>query len=486
MDGTHKDRTHALFLVILAFSIFVISIAPAAFATDDFSVSMHADKNFIQPGEVAYYTLYVTNNQSVSDLFTASSADYDWIVDTTSQGDVLPGQTQPILLELTPKPSATIGPHSIIVKVRSSNTGSFESLNVPVSLLPVNGTPGVYAPSIFLSAQVPQSVDPRNGLLLSVYLRNRNARQYATLTVEATSDIFQKEYTTSLGPIGDDGEKTNQITILLDKYTPPGEHDLNVQLLVDGQVVNEYKTQFTIESYNGTSISPSTNTVFFKEVTSYSISNDGNSEVTVYVSHPTNLLRRLFTDASADYTVKDVNGKSMLVFPVTLEPKQTAKIDVTENFRLLFILILLVALSVISYYIFRSPTVLRKEAAITGANADGVSKLKIRIFIKNRSAKSIHGLHVVDKVTSMADVVKESTLGTLAPTKVITKKGHGTLVRWDIDTLEPFEERIITYSVSTQLNLIGDVYLPAAKAKFDQRGRERASYSNEVNIPREG
>ena len=157
----------------------------------------------------------------------------------------------------------------------------------------------------------------------------------------------------------------------------------------------------------------------------------------------------------------------------------------TRNFRLLAILAAILVASVVLYFVFRSPLILQKEAQIRGSSSDGVSELRIRLHVKNRSARSVNSLHVVDKVTSMADVVKEASLGTLQPSKIVRKPGHGTLVRWDIDSLDSFEERIITYTVKTKLKLIGDVYLPAAKVKFDHAGRERTAYSNEVNIDRE-
>jgi hypothetical protein len=456
-------------------------------AADGFTTTLRSEKDSIYADEVALASLTITNTGTDVDRYSVSTPDFDWILDTTDPVlEVAPGQTKTFYLEFVPKSDVAPGPHAVRVKVRSSATKEFETLSILVSVRSLEGANRTYTPAIFLSARIPESIDPREGITASVYLRNRNARVYDKLTVLIESDLFRKEYTTSLGPIGDEGEKTNQVPIVLDAHTPPGTHPVTVTVFVGDAAVNKYETQFTVKAYDATNQEAASQTKFFKTVTVYTLENNGNIRQVEDIQHPTSFFKRLFTSASADYGIEKTADGSALIFSVNLEPQQRSEVTVTENYRLLFILAVILVISIISYYLLRSPVVLRKEAIIYGGSTDGVSHIKIRLYIRNRSGKSLHNLHVIDRVTSMADVVKETALGTLHPTRIIRKKGHGTLVRWDIDSLEPFEERIITYHVATQLKLIGDVYLPAMKVKFDQAGRERTTYSNEVNIPREG
>jgi hypothetical protein len=468
------------------YSLLLVLLVSSVYAAEDFNAELTTVRDVIYPDEVAFFQLTVTNLQQESDVFAISTQEYDWILDSEPLGEILPGQTRSVLVELAPKGTMAPGTRAVIIKVRSANTRDFEEISKIITVRSLNGSNRTYAPSVFLNSRVAEQVDPREAMTIEVYLRNRNARVYDKLDVHIESDIFTKDYSTSLGPIGEEGEKTNTVSVALKENTPPGVHPLKVTISVDGQRINTYETQYTIKAIDSTDVQETAETVFFKTVTTYTVANNGNIRDEQIIFHPTNPLKRLFTDASADYDVQKNDEGSVLVLNVNLEPQQEAEITVTENYRLLFILGVLVLLSIISYYVLRSPVVLHKEATIIGSSADGVSHIKVRLFIKNRSAKAVHNLHVIDKVTSMADVVKESSLGTLQPSKIVRKKGHGTLVRWDIDTLEAFEERIITYQVRTQLKLIGDVYLPAMKVKFDQGGRERTTYSNEVNIPREG
>jgi hypothetical protein len=470
-------------LLILA----ALLLTPSVRAAEGFIATLEPTSPTILPDGAAYFRLVVTNTQDVPDAFIVSTDEFDWILDTTELlSDIPPGGNATTFVVLSPQTSVTPGLKLVRVRVRSANTLESEMLVAEVAVRSANATGGrEYAPSVFLSARVPERVDPREPVTLSVYLRNRNARNYPALTVRAESDLFVREYVTTLGSInGDDGEKTNQLQVQLDPRAPPGDHPLTITILVDGQVVNTYATAFTISGYVDEVRSVAVEGAFFRTVTRYTVENRGNVPDTVTFEHPTSFLRRFFTSSDVEATVSE--DGSAIVFAVPLDPRASVTVEVVENFRLLVIFLAILLLCVVLYFVFRSPVVLRKEAHLKGGHTDGVSELRIRIHVKSRGARPVHNLHVVDRITSMADVVKETSLGTLQPSKIVKKPNHGTLVRWDLDALEPFEERIISYTVRAKLTLIGDVYLPAAKVKFDQHGRERTAYSNEVNIPREG
>jgi len=473
--------TFSLFLIALAFSL------PAAAALESFSFTFEPTSPLIYPDQAAYFKLTVTNNQNTPDAFIVSTDDFDWILDTTALlSDVPPGASQFTFVQLSPKSDITPGVKLVRIRVRSANTREVGNTVAEVAVRAYsNATSQQYAPSIFLSARAPETVDPREPVTVSVYLRNRNARDYPNLTVRVQSDLFYREYVTMLGSInGEDGEKTNQLQVQIDPATAPGQYSMRITILAGDFTVNTYEAAFNVQGYVDEVRSTELASAFFKTTTRYTLRNDGNVPDTLTFQHPTTFIKRLFTDADAESTV--AQGGKALIFTSQLAPGESITVEIVENFRLLVILGIVIVVSIIAYFVFRSPVVVRKEAQIRAGDADGVSELRIRLHVKSRGARSVHNLHVVDRITSMADVVKETALGTLQPTKIVKKPNHGTLIRWDLDTLEPFEERIISYSVKTKLKLIGDVYLPAAKVKFDQNGRERTAYSNEVNIPREG
>jgi hypothetical protein len=477
-----------LLFAALAFFSFLSLLSAGVQAQDGadlgFSIDINATKATIYPDEAAYFRLVVKNEQNRSDAFVVSTEELDWVLDTTEiLSDIPPGGEALTFIQLSPKTDITPGVKLVRIKVRSANNREFIEELVLVSVRSAGSEPTrQYAPSVFLSARTPEQVDPREPLTLSIYLRNRNARDFPALTVRVSSDLFAREYVTTLGPVtGDDGEKTNQLQIPVDPVTPPGTHSIRITINDGNTTINTYETTYEILGYTADTRSVESTTSFFKTTTYYTVSNSGNIPDTVAVEHPTSFLRRLFT--SSTIASEAMDGR--LVSTVLLEPRTSVTVEVVENYRLLVIFGVLVVLCILAYFILRSPVVITKEARLKGGDGEGVTEMRIRLHLKCRGAKQVHNLHVVDRITSMADVVKEATLGTLQPTKILKKPGHGTLVRWDIDTLEPFEERIISYTVKTKLELIGDVYLPAAKVTFEQRRRARTTYSNEVNIPRE-
>ena len=109
--------------------------------------------------------------------------------------------------------------------------------------------------------------------------------------------------------------------------------------------------------------------------------------------------------------------------------------------------------------------------------------MKIIIYIKNRSSEIINNIFVNDKVPSLAELIKESYLGTLEPTKILVHDKKGTIVKWELKSLEPFEERVITYKIKSKLNIIGGISLPPTKIRFDTKsGRERVIFSNRCEL----
>jgi len=80
-------------------------------------------------------------------------------------------------------------------------------------------------------------------------------------------------------------------------------------------------------------------------------------------------------------------------------------------------------------------------------------------------------------VPHLADYFKEDHVGSLAPARVAKTK-NGTMIKWEIPQLEPFEERIITYKIRTQLNILGGLHLPKVTGRFkSDKGRNRITKS---------
>ncbi|MBW2986276.1 hypothetical protein KY333_02810, partial [Candidatus Woesearchaeota archaeon] len=148
------------------------------------------------------------------------------------------------------------------------------------------------------------------------------------------------------------------------------------------------------------------------------------------------------------------------------------------NFQPILIISIAILIILISYFVFRSPVVMRKTATVIATKEGGISELKIIIEIINRSKKQIKHVKIIDNVPRIAELAKEYDVGTVKPDKVVQHERKGTLVKWSLDEVDPGEERVISYKVKSKLSILGGVTLPSAAAKFDVGKRHRTANSN--------
>ena len=180
--------------------------------------------------------------------------------------------------------------------------------------------------------------------------------------------------------------------------------------------------------------------------------------------------------------MEKIGGARYHVWSFTLAPKEIMKVSRVENYQILIAVIILAIAGVLAYYFTRSPIIAVKEAiALREEGEEGSSSLKIRLFVKNRTGGTLSGVSVIDKVPSIATYKAEETLGTVSPTKVVSSQKRGTVLKWELDLLEPYEERILSYSLVSQLKIVGKLRLPRGKIQFTSKGgKERVTFTKNV------
>ncbi|MFH1400948.1 MAG: hypothetical protein ABIH41_05500 [Nanoarchaeota archaeon] len=439
----------------------------------------------IGPTETAVYTIVVTNNAAFADRFQVAGTGSKFIVrtDPTLEGNSVPagGSTHAKIL-VSPRPSVGYGPFGVPVKIKAFTSGDFVDADLSINIRDPSREPTPYPVSVALTAAIDKEVDPRQKVSVELTLRNRFALDVESLTIVVDGELFRKEFNTSLGSLE---EKGTEMVFSLDDLEPPGGHTLTVRIYYDGKVVAESTKLFHVVEYSDliqNQVPPDDE--LFKTTYVFDFRNEGNHVEHVVHKVPVPITRRIFSSSDPKAKVVSEFDKSYLVWEFDLQPTETAQVRIVENYRLLVVAIIIIVLAVLSYYMFRSPIIVEKDA-FTAAPAGGVSEAKVKLFIRNRSRKTIRNLRVIDRVPSLAEVEKSKQIGTLHPNKIIKDVKKGTLVRWDIDSLDPFEERIIAYTIVSKLKIVGGLSLPAAKVKFDaRRGVERQTYSNEVNLTR--
>ena len=124
---------------------------------------------------------------------------------------------------------------------------------------------------------------------------------------------------------------------------------------------------------------------------------------------------------------------------------------------------------------------IRKEVAVIGIEEGGISDLKVILHVKNRTGKNFDRITIVDKIPTIATVLKTTEVGSLTPTK-ITQTKEGILVKWELEKLEKYEEMVFSYTIKSRLSILGGLRLPQATARFFHENKERRTASGAVAV----
>ncbi len=473
-------KSNLFFFNIIA--LFTILLSVNAYSLSNYEASFIPINNEIYEDEIATYQLIIKNNADFEEIFVSPYAtDIDWSVKTEPLlYKLAPQSTKTINVTLNPNQGVSPGSYGVIIVVKSAVTEELKKYMVEAYIKPLKPVQQTFRPSVALNVDVPNEVDPKEPFIAKIYLRNRNALIINDAQLIFKSELINYEYNFTLNSLE---ERSEEIIFNFDPLQAPITDSLTVELIGVNESINSIKTPFRIVPYSNLIINEEFKSFFFKTTNYVKIKNDGNIVNKETYKVPKSFLASIFTYSPSDSRYEIINGKRYLVFDLNIGPDKEASLQYTTNYRIIIYITLLVLILIGVYYYLRSPITTSKEAFTDEIGKDGVSEIKIRLLIKNRSSKPIENVKILEMIPSLVDLVKESYVGTLEPNKIIKNEKKGTLIRWDINYLDPFEERIITYKVKSKLNIIGGITLPATKVKFEVKpGIERSVSSRKFKV----
>ena len=180
-------------------------------------------------------------------------------------------------------------------------------------------------------------------------------------------------------------------------------------------------------------------------------------------------------------TVKE-NSNYYLLWDVKLNSGKSFEVYTYENYRSIPVIILLAIAVLILYFLFRSPIIVRKSIANIGLTDGGISEAKVVIRVKNRSSKPIASIEVMDNLPHIAHVEKDLSIGSMQPHAILKHPKKGLMIKWTVETLEPGDERVLSYRMKSRLSILGEFNLPAATARCHVGKRVIISNSNRVSM----
>ncbi len=461
-----------LFLLLLV-------LIPVAYAADTFDTSYKAKVESINASESAFYTFTINNYYEKQDRFQLYTLSAFWDI-TPTLIYVDSNDSVSFTLEVNLLDDRIDGPQLVPITIKSLSTSGINEENIYVFVTPSNATKKNYVPNIAMDVKMKDQLDPRDPLAIEVYMRNRNPLDIKDLRIVIESPLFDKEYVTSLTPLG---EKTNEI--LFKDVSPmqtPGIYAVNVKLIVDNKTVAQSQKEINIVPYSEVQVKEAVVKSLFSRSQIIELTNDGNSKAVKKISVPKNFFERIFTSTSANYEKSKEFGVTYLTWNIPLEPQQSYELKVKTDYTILGLIALVIILAIVAYYILRSPLMLYKRAKIVESSEHGITEIRVKLHVKNRSGKTVRGIKVIDRYPKIASLQEDDSVGVMKPTKMISADKSHSVLLWNIDVLEPYEERLITYRLKSSLNIVGNMQLQSGKVKFQSKAGERTYRSNGVTL----
>lgn len=449
--------------IILVFIAVLLSMLAVSAA--DIEVSHNLLTKEVYPGEIARVNLIVRNNQATDDFFKVEpialemypflpfSAFKDVMPPIRSQVDISAHQEVVLPFDIYIKDG--IEPDRRYTLNFNINSGTKDiKIKYPV---PVD----VVSPEelIKITTDMPDEIVPGKEIIFSVTFRNQVNMLVDPVELYIDSGLFSKKYIEKLYPTPYEIKKT--LTFTPEPTAKAGMYQLGIRAYKGKTLRGKLIKNFEVKANPDVVTKMETTSGFLTRTIIVTKSNKGNVEVEEHYELPLTGFQKLMTSYSKS-PQKIMPGKIGWLF--TLEPDSTYTLAVTTDYRVLFftILGLFIAAIAVIYYIRRGLSIKKGIFKIKDEKG-AVTELKIMLHIINRTSKPVKDVKVVDILPNILTLSNE--FGTLKPNKVQKGEKSSRLI-WNIDELEPGEERIISYKTKPGLHIIGKIVLPATLLRY--------------------
>ncbi len=469
------------FLIVLLL-VSVLSVS----SSEDFYVIPDSTDADIFPDEEAVFNIRVINNMENDVKFQFKfGAEVDWIIDTIPVEAYYTGvdrkSFEDVEVSIRPKNYVPMGRHRVRITIKNTKTGENKVIDFNILIKPMEWKK--FLPNVQLKIDMDNDIDPRKATMIKIDLKNLNTFNITNLGLTLNSQLIHEEKIIDLPGIS---KASEGFLIKLDETQQPIDDVLRVVASVthnNRSYVWELEEKYEVISYADLGENSSVEKSFLKTQETIVLTNDGNIAKDFEIIRQASFFQRLFTGTTPKAGLLKTADGAFLFWKIALEPQQEVTIIIKKSYRGIFIIAIIALLMIILYYRYRSPVLIKKQVTQVGTSEGGISELKVILHLKSRTRKMIESMHVIDKIPHIAEIGDEFTVGTIKPTKITKTTKKGTLVRWDIPTLDPYEERIITYKVKSKLSIIGGIVLPPALIKFEKKGgKEVRARSNRVTL----
>jgi hypothetical protein len=453
----------------LFFAVVFFSILTSAHADlSDLKYNINVIKGEAAPGEQLEYNVSFVNGGS-EQLKVSLNALFTGVTSISPSVFTLnPGEEKIVHVALTVKSTQTPGNVYIRLFVFDDKGNQFV-IFLPSKILP--------SPKLFENVNIKsvklsgEALNPSK--TFSVTLNVDNPVQNTTVPLEIeldgntiyTKDVFLTEGSNVVSLEG----------ISLPEKTTPGDHNLKVLMKFSNGVVVSKEVVVPVVGYHKCLIDESMKTSLAGKKYVAVVRNIGTENATCLVSSSiTGIEKTLLGRVTEDYAFRD----NKIEWNVELAPFEEKTIEYEVNYVPLWIIPFVIVGAIVGvWYLMREVSV--KKELVSYVRHPGFMDLKIQIKIKNLTGKVLKNVNVIEPLPAFIKEVRD--YGTI-PGELKKKKGRKSIV-WEIDSLNPKEERVLSYKVRTSVEVLGSVNFEPTEINYkDDKGTKKKGYSNVLSI----
>ncbi len=371
------------------------------------------------------------------------------------------GETKTILLTviLAEKARKNYGDYTFAFNIRGPNSGIMEE-KLTVKLARFKESFKVTTQDI--------SLDSRESVII---LENIQNYTFENVNVDITSTLFTHSQEVSLKPY-----ETMQIKVPLNKEKILGMTAGNylATIKLSKESASEiYEGNIKYLERKGTATKDE-GAGFFVISRVIEKRNEGNTIVAEEITIKKDIISRLFTTFSK---VPDKVERSRLVVTYSwrqeLKPNESLRVVINTNWLvpLILILALIIAAIVIKIALTRD---LKLQKEIVFVKTKG-GEFALKAVLKVKASKFVEKIVVIDRLPPLVKLYER--FGPISPNKIDEKNRR---LEWQIESMQPGEERVFTYLIYSKIAVVGKYELPTAMAVYEKSGKIHESQSNAV------
>jgi hypothetical protein len=250
--------------------------------------------------------------------------------------------------------------------------------------------------------------------------------------------------------------------------SPPSKEKITYSVKVKGQTDRTAEQTFNIKERKSIKRNQTQQNKILWATKTASATNNGNTPQEVALSLETPSYLGPITETETKAEVEEKNGTEVYTWQKTLQPGESYSKSIKTSYWKPAGLIAVIIAAVVAIKKLGKPLKINKTAEKQG------DKIKIKLEIANTGNTSLKDVEIEEFIPDIATVDKVFEMNT----PETRKTSQGTQIKWEIDELEPSDQRIIQYQIKPKVDVEEKVELKPATAK--QEG-EKIAESNSTN-----